>query len=169
MSIKYVKGDAVQALVDGEVDFLVHCCNAQGKMGSGIAKQVRETFPKAFEVYYRQYKEEDVKNILGSVTIAEGVVNLVGQEYYGYDGKRYGHYGHIALAFSNLFENIYNYLCELPSGKPYHHLVEGGTTLAIPYKFASDRAGCDWGIILELIEALLSDHFNIIIYHLEDL
>jgi O-acetyl-ADP-ribose deacetylase (regulator of RNase III) len=33
---------------------IIHGCNAKGVMGSGFAKQLKETYPKAFEVY-RQY------------------------------------------------------------------------------------------------------------------
>ena len=40
MNTNILQGDAVKALKNGEVDILIHCCNAQGVMGSGIAKQI---------------------------------------------------------------------------------------------------------------------------------
>lgn len=158
MSIKYVKGDAVQALLNGEVDYLLHCCNCQNNFGSGIAKQVREMLPDAYELDCSFAKRGC--NFLGNVgKSGSGVLNLYGQDYYGYVGdyykehKRQGNYGAIAKGFSRIVNT-------LSYGEP---------TIAIPYKFASDRAGCDWDIIEELIEWILLPEFDIVIYHLEDL
>lgn len=158
MSIKYVKGDAVQALLDGEVDYLLHCCNCQNNFGSGIAKTIKEVFPEAYELDCSFARKG--RNFLGNVGESSvGVLNLYGQEYYGYVGdyykkhKRQGSYGAISYGF-NLIAN---------------HLSHKARTIALPYKFASDRAGCDWAIIEELIEWILAPKFNIVIYHLEDL
>ncbi len=87
MGIKYVKGDAVKALLDGEVDYLLHCCNCQNNFGSGIAKQIREMLPYAYEADYKAVM--DGTNKLGNVIPSKGVLNLYGQEYYGYVGDYY--------------------------------------------------------------------------------
>ena len=163
MNIKYVKGDAVQALVDGEVDYLLHCCNCQNNFGSGIAKQVREMLPKAYMADCKAAM--DGYNTLGNVVPSGGVLNLYGQEYYGYVGdyykknKRQGNYGAIVKGFSLITKS-------LPS---IATVKNRRIKIAVPYKFASDRAGCDWNIIEELIEWLLLPDFDIVIYHLEDL
>lgn len=158
MGIKYVKGDAVQALAKGEVDYLLHCCNCQNNFGSGIAKTIKEVFPDAYELDCSFARGG--RNFLGNVgESTSGVLNLYGQEYYGYVGdyykkhKRQGNYGAIARGFTLISSCI---SCK-------------DVTIAIPYKFASDRAGCDWGIIEELIEWILLPKFEVIIYHLEDL
>ncbi|QDP64721.1 MAG: hypothetical protein GOVbin2917_36 [Prokaryotic dsDNA virus sp.] len=158
MSIKYVKGDAVQALVNGEVDYLLHCCNCQNNFGSGIAKTIKEVFPDAYELDCSFAKKK--RNFLGNVgESSSGVLNLYGQEYYGYvgeyykDHKRQGNYGAIARCFTLIADAL-----------SYKDL-----TIALPYKFASDRAGCDWQIIEELIDWILAPHFEVYIYHLEDL
>ena len=163
MSIKYVKGDAVQALVDGEVDYLLHCCNCQNNFGSGIARQVREMLPHAYEADCKAVM--DGTNKLGNVIPSKGVLNLYGQEYYGYVGdyykkhKRQGNYGAIVKGF-NLISSVLPTITEVRGRKP---------VIAMPYKFASDRAGCDWNVIEELIEWLLVPEFDIVIYHLGDL
>ena len=164
MSIKYVKGDAVEALKNGEVDFLVHCCNAQGVMGSGIAKQIKKEFPDAYNVYRQSYIRKQ-KLPLGSITYSDGVFNLVGQEYYGYDGKRYMNYGAIAKGFNHIKAIL------MAGGFEKGLLAihdKANYTIAIPYKFACDRAGGDWDIVLELITVLLGP-YDIKIYHLRDL
>lgn len=168
MSIKYVKGDAVQALLKGEVDYLLHCCNCQNNFGSGIAKQIKEMLPNAYEAdcFAADNGTNKLGNVvLGNVVPSKGVLNLYGQEYYGYVGdyykkhKRQGNYGAIVKGF-NLISSVLPTITEVRGRK---------LVIAIPYKFASDRAGCDWNIILELIEGTLSEDFEVIIYHLEDL
>ena len=167
MSIKYVKGDAVQALLDGEVDFLVHCCNNQGVMGSGIAKQIKGKIPEAFEAYKKMFNI-DPHYRMGRTSLGGKVINIIGQNNYGHNKKRYGHYGYIAQGLFSIGFEIQNYV-DCFDNSLADKFYNGEVKLAIPYKFASDRAGCDWGIILELIEGILNKEFEVIIYHLEDL
>lgn len=163
MSIKYVKGDAVQALKNGDVDYLLHCCNCQNNFGSGIAKTIKEVFPEAYMADCKAAM--DGYNTLGNVVPCGGVLNLYGQEYYGYVGdyykkhKRQGNYGAIVKGLDLISSNLYT-ITTVKNRKPM---------IAIPYRFASDRAGCDWDIIEELIEWILAPEFEVIIYHLEDL
>ncbi len=47
--IKYVKGDLLALAEQGEFDAIVHGCNCFCTMGSGIARQIREEYPDAWE------------------------------------------------------------------------------------------------------------------------
>lgn len=47
--IKYKTGDLLQAFLNEEVNIIIHGCNAFCKMGAGIAKQIKEIFPEAYE------------------------------------------------------------------------------------------------------------------------
>ena len=38
-------------LLDTELTFIVHQVNCQGVMGAGVARQIKEKFPKAWENY----------------------------------------------------------------------------------------------------------------------
>ena len=49
MSIYHVKG----SLLDADVDYYCHQVNCQGRMGSGIAKAIKEKWP----VVYSEYPE----------------------------------------------------------------------------------------------------------------
>ena len=53
MKIEYRKGD----LLKTEIPYIAHGCNAQGVMGSGVAKVIREKWPLAFQVYWEDYIE----------------------------------------------------------------------------------------------------------------
>jgi O-acetyl-ADP-ribose deacetylase (regulator of RNase III) len=44
--IEYIQDD----LVKSDCDVIIHGCNCFNTMGSGIAKQIRETYPEAYEV-----------------------------------------------------------------------------------------------------------------------
>lgn len=67
-----------------------HGVNCQGKMGSGVAKAIRETWPQAYEVYKRA---PIGKNMLGTcllVTIERDklfVGNCYTQIFYGIGGR----------------------------------------------------------------------------------
>ena len=152
MAIIYRQGNAVDALIAGNVDFLIHCCNAQGVMGSGIAKEIKQRIPAAFKAYKQGIDFCDNKMIssLGSTSLGGQVINIVGQEFYGADGKRYVNYGALAQGLTD----IISYLDE-------------DNVVAVPYKMASDRAGGDWDIVLELLTHLVVPYVkDLVIYKL---
>ena len=47
--LKRVKGDLLAMAARGDFDVIVHGCNCQNTMGSGIAKQIKDRFPQAYE------------------------------------------------------------------------------------------------------------------------
>lgn len=141
--IEVKEGNVVTALLNKKVDYIVHCCNAKGKFNSGVAKEIRERVPKAYKNYMRNY--ERMSNTLGTLSLGDGVINLVGQDRYGYDGKRYGNYGAIAAGLGDIFHLL----------QDYDERQSSQISIGIPYLFASDRAACEWTIIVELIEHCL--------------
>ena len=69
-----------------EQGFIMHGCNAQGVMGSGVAKIIRDEYPLAYE----RYADQAPNYILGEVipVIVEPnlvIVNAITQEFYGTD------------------------------------------------------------------------------------
>ena len=52
MGLIKVKGDLLALAEEGKFDIIVHGCNCQNTMGSGIAKQIKEQYPEAFQVDY---------------------------------------------------------------------------------------------------------------------
>jgi O-acetyl-ADP-ribose deacetylase (regulator of RNase III) len=47
--LKYIDGDLIELAKKGNFQAIVHGCNCFNTMGSGIAKQVKETWPGAFK------------------------------------------------------------------------------------------------------------------------
>lgn len=151
--ITYIKGD----LLEADCDIICHQVNCQGVMGSGVARQVRERWPRVFEEY-RAYCQEC--NPLGHCLLVPVetrnriayVANLFGQDRYGYDGKVYTSYEAFAYALADLKDTI-------------HH--ETGLKFAFPHKIASDRGGADWERIYEIIGTILK-YDDVYIYYLND-
>jgi len=83
MSFKIKVGDLFAEVKHG---YIMHGCNAQGVMGSGVAKVVRDKYPIAFQQYAKQHPNY----ILGEVipVLVEPnivIVNAITQEFYGTD------------------------------------------------------------------------------------
>lgn len=101
MKIRYVTGSLVDA---GEL-CLVHGCNAQGRMRSGVAKVIRQRYPEAYAEYMKTYNTVGLS--AGDVIWAESkgklIANGITQEYYGYDNKRYIDYD----AINRVMESVH--------------------------------------------------------------
>lgn len=100
--IEYRKGN----LLDVTQGIIVHGCNAQGVMGSGVAKAVKDKYPGAYMYYKQAVNNSDAE--LGDVIWYQAnehlvIANAITQEYYGRDGKRYANYAAIARGFRLVF------------------------------------------------------------------
>lgn len=60
-SNKIIHGDLLQLAQTGKFDVIVHGCNCFGAMGAGIAKQIKDQFPEAYEVDKQTYKGDRTK------------------------------------------------------------------------------------------------------------
>jgi O-acetyl-ADP-ribose deacetylase (regulator of RNase III) len=151
MSVKFKKVNAVSALIDGEVDVLIHVCNNKGVMGSGIALEIKNRIPDAFVAY------KQIPCDLGTCTFGWNfentettygfVCNMVAQDGYG-QGVRHINYGALAQCLSKV------------------KALDNSLRIGLPYKMGADRAGGDWNIVLEMVEFILKD-FDITVYEWE--
>lgn len=135
-------------IVRAREGIIVHGCNAQGVMGSGVAKQLRAKYPDIFYRYcehLNEHLDEDV-NPLGSVcfvpvTTTLVIANAITQEFYGRDGKRYVSYD----ALRDCLKIIAEYIVY-------------DTPIHIPYLIGAGLGGGDEQTILQIIEAELLDY-----------
>ena len=141
MQIEYIKGD----LFKTEIKYIVHGCNAQGVMGSGVAKIIREQYPEAYDEYRKMYVSATDKGLsslpLGDVIWAESngkwIGNAITQKFYGRDGQRYVSYDAVARAMWEI-----NKFCPGPVAMP---------------KVGTGLGGGDWNVIAAIIESELKD------------
>lgn len=83
MSFQVKKGNLFDNVTDG---YIIHGCNAQGVMGSGVAAIIRNDYPVA----YQTYMDQSPHYILGEVIPAKVadnlvIVNAITQEFFGTD------------------------------------------------------------------------------------
>ena len=154
--IKYKIGD----LLTAPQKCIAHQVNCQGVMGSGVAKAIRNEYPKVYKEYkeFSNYWIHTNKAMLpgySQIVYTENryIFNLFGQINYGYDGQRYTSYAHLAIALDRCFSEM----CEI-----------GETEIAIPYKMGCDRGGGDWEVVESILKDL-SEKYNIdvCVYSLE--
>ena len=155
-------------LLDAPVDYICHQVNCQGRMGSGIAKQIKERWPVVYEQYIAGFKaiEEESINwedqldvsevLLGrlqqvKVNDKQTVINMFAQQYYGYDGKRYTSYD----AFWACLGGIRN-------------SVPKGSKIGFPAKIGCGLGGANWEVIFRMIEQVLGEDYEVYIYMLEE-
>ena len=152
--LRYVKGDIIKS----DCDIICHQVNCRGVMNAGLAREVRQHWPKVYELYTawcrRVGKHSEV--LLGEFQAVEidnkrYIVNIFAQNYYGSTGERYTNYEAFYKAISKINE-------EAPKDK----------TIAFPYKIGCGYGGGSWNIIKAMLEEVFKNR-EIYIYHLEDL
>lgn len=172
MSMHYIIGD----LLTSDCDYICHQVNCQGRMGSGIAKQIREKWPIVYKSYMSKYDaisglaiktgeyERDLnvsEILLGDIQIvnintpgaderAQQVINMFAQQHYGYDGKRYTSYD----AFWSCLGKI-------------REAVPAGSKIGFPSHIGCGLGGANWKVIDTMIEEVLATDYDVYIYKLE--
>lgn len=85
--LKMVQGDLFALAPNASI--IAHGCNAQGKMKSGFAKELRRRFAGNYLYYRKCYLEDglNVGDVLFYSHTREGthIANIISQEYYGRD------------------------------------------------------------------------------------
>lgn len=159
MSIKIVEG----SLLDSNAQYICHQVNCQGKMNSGIAKAIREKWPRVYENYRAKFEAvNDYTQFLSDIQIValyddyyttnkhQYVINMFSQYAYGYDGKRYTSYDAFWVCLHNIKTTC-----------------QKGSTIAFPYGIGCVRGGANWNIIYKMIEEVLGQDYEVEIWRLD--
>ena len=148
--IHLIKGN----LFDTDSTVIAHQVNCQGVMGSGVARQVKEKYPEAYDKYQEECFNKAPNLLMGTVDIIPSrsdvhiIANMYAQNDFGYNGQRYTNYE----AFYRCLENLNQSLL-----KEY--------SVAFPYRIGCDRGGADWDIILQMITSVFKTR-DVYIYQL---
>lgn len=125
-------------LLDVESGVIVHGCNMQGVMGSGVALAIKTKYPKAYEDYKRYCPNAKLGDVIYSEISKEPrlrIANALTQQNYGRDGQRFVSYQAIQYAFSSVCEMAQSHNLEI-----HFPLIGAGL------------GGGDWSIISNIIE-----------------
>lgn len=109
--MKHISAD----LTTTHLAHIAHGCNAQSKMGSGVAKAIRAKWPEAYTAYVKGLEGHSASGVspLGRdlwVHVDDGtriIHNLITQEYYGRDGSKFARYIHIIDAINDIFSTFW--------------------------------------------------------------
>lgn len=149
--MRYVFGDITKS----PEKWIVHGCNAQGVMGSGVALALRNKWPEVF----RRYKDhcnhfqtaEDRMGTWNRATVDTNkhVINLITQLTYGREIKRYADPLAIEISLRNFIESF------MPSA----------WKASVPMQIASPKIGCgfgglDWEVDVKPIYEKLNSRFG---------
>ena len=156
--ITYLKGD----LLESNVDYICHQVNCRGRMGSGIALQIRKKFPEVYRVCSERYEDalrvlRSPDQMLGSTDIVQipgskqHVVNMYSQRSYGYDGKCYTSYKAFRFILNELKKDI-------PTD----------CTIGFPKGIGCGLGGGNWAVISKMIEEILGESHIVYIFELEE-
>lgn len=135
MFVTVMKGD-ILFVTKG---IIVHGCNAQGKMGSGLASEIRNKYPGNYEYYLSVFESTGLhlnEVLFYKVPNSKLVIaNAITQLYYGREyGKRYVNYDAIRLAFKEVTR----------------YALENKLSVHFP-KIGAGLAGGNWKLIKEII------------------
>ena len=144
-------------LTANDVEVIGHQANCQNTFGAGIAKSIKEMYPKAFYADTMAYK--DGTAVLGNYSFChldgniKKIFNLYGQHLYG-KSKRQTNYDALYTALDGMKKR----------------LVENDRDLTVPnvgfpYLMGCGLGGGDWRIVERLIEVAFNDYNGeVIIY-----
>lgn len=155
MSVDMVYGD----LLTAKEDIIVHQVNCQGVMGSGIAKQVKEKYPKVYETYMDalQCRQSGTYPYISWCTVNDNqtFVNLYAQINYGRDaGVKYTSYDRFCCGLEQIRDKF----------KDSNHK----RTIAFPKNIGCGRGGANWNIIYNMILEILGKDFDIVFYEYKE-
>ena len=156
--INIIDGD----LFNTDAKFIVHQVNCMGKMGSGVALQVKNKFPHVYKHYKELCETVDKDGLLGKLQIVpikpkydgydcgsiavpyteQWICNVFAQSNYGYDGKQYTSINALEKCFRKL------YGLTLEKNNNYN------AKIAMPYKIGCCRGGADWNEVYAMIDKI---------------
>ena len=131
---------------------LVHGCNCQGVMGSGVALQIKQKWPTVFSHYQLHHRSNSL--FLGSAYFVNAeidvcVCNAITQKFYGREpGKVYVSYDAVRDAFNtvNMWALRYGY-----------------ETINFPL-IGCGLAGGDWSVVSSIIDEELDDSLEKVLW-----
>lgn len=158
--LTYIKGNLVDAYLEGTIDCIGHQANCFHTFGSGIAREIRECIPEAYAADLKTVKGD--KNKLGNLSyhiehnvdhMPSAVFNLYGQFDFG-GGECHTDYKALTTALRKM-----RYTIEVMEA-----VCDDTLTVGFP-KIGCGLGGGDWGIVSTIIQGVFGDR-EVFIYEL---
>jgi len=132
------------------INYIAHSCNTQNIMGGGIAKQIKDRYPTAYQADCFAMYEDD--NVLGEYSFAvadatqtKGIYNMYTQDKIG--GARAVNYEAFYVALTKVANTI----------EWEDDTDEKTSVFGLPWMISCGLAGGSWNVILSMINDILID------------
>ncbi len=143
-----IQGDLIKLAEQGKFNIIVHGCNCFNTMGSGVAKQIKLSFTKAFDA--DQLTQKGDKEKLGTYSCSKqknenvetGLIIINAYTQYNYLPRNIVNVDYSAI--KSIFSGIY---------EQFNH---DENYIAYP-KIGAGLAGGDWSVISQIIDKQLKD------------
>lgn len=152
-NFRYTMGNLLGIFDRRELDVICHCANVNNTFGAGIARQIKDKFPKAYEADCQAAArfENSLGNISYAVINGGYIFNIYTQSLYS-EAERKTNYE----ALYRGLEKVANW-----SRDKYEH----PTRIGFPYGMGCALGGGDWTIVETMIKVVFKD-FNVYIVKL---
>lgn len=159
--MRYVTGDISQA----PEMVIIHGCNMQGKMNSGVAKALRAKYPRIYDVYLEWLDDPRCKGKFepGDYIWWKGsgkiVGNLLTQRFYGYDNQEYATIEAIHLSITSFIDDV----------RANQLLIDDESMVIATPKIGCGRGGLDWVDVSKVYERIEQSHdVEFVVYDMPD-
>ena len=132
---------------------ILHQSNCFHTFGAGIAKQIRDTFPEAYEADKRNSIRGD-RNKLGTFTYAQVLA----------DPPRFVYNLYSQFTFGHGRQTLYDSMVEGFEKVKIHAISKGLTKLGLPYRMGCTLGGGEWRIVRVIIDIIFEDESNLDLY-----
>lgn len=142
--IKIINGDVLSS----NADVILHQVNCKGRMGAGLALQIKCKYPHVYKEYAAVCQNAHTSaSLLWTVLIVpvsetQSIANLFAQDGYA----SYG-FSHVRMTNYDKLHECLAYINESYRGKK----------VALPYLLGCGLAGGDWEVVSKIIKDTLAD------------
>lgn len=167
--IKIIEGN----LFYSDARIIAHQVNCQGKMGAGVALQVKRKYPNVYNEYLKVCSPDMLEKIQivpvnskwngydsGSLAIPRDerfICNMFAQNNYGHN------YNNIQYTDMEALKKCMKQLWFVVHAKNGNFRDK----IAMPYKIGCCRGGADWNTVYEMIEEIFSDDCEVELWKLD--
>jgi len=152
--MQIITGNLIELANEGRFTNIVHGCNCQSTMSSGVAKAIRTAFPRAYTADVELHMAATDRLGTVSSTKVEAVytgddfrvINAYTQLWYGRGGNRYVNYQAVRACFKYISLNY----CGI------------GTITAYPL-IGCGLGGGDWDVISSIIDEEMGDNIHYLV------
>ncbi len=146
----YIKGDVLAS----DERIIVHGCNCFNTMGSGIARQIREKYPEAWQIDQDTVKGDRSK--LGDFTYVVGEDDRI--IFNAYTQYRYGRDSDVVyLEYEALTQSIDRIFGLVNAASSWSESVDADCPIAMP-KIGCGLANGDWDVVSKVLSRLARIH-----------